>query len=120
MDSVHHTLCPVEALRQYVAASSHRTPILAYLYGLIPTKSLSRIHISKVLCSVIEAADPGKAPKGKDVRAMSFTMAFLQHLSLDKARRGCQWASDHSFVHHYLDHSLEEVPCTTMVGPPLP
>ena len=81
---------------------------------------LSRLHISKVLCSVIETADPGKAPKGHDVRAMSASLAFLRHYSLGRIQQEGQWASDHSFVHHYLDHSQEDVPCVSMAGPPPP
>ena len=113
----HHPLCPVAALREYVSASSHRSHSRLFLWP-DTHKPLSRIHISKELCTIIEEADPGKAPKGKDVRAMSSTLAFLRHFSLDQARRGGQWASAHSFVHHYLEHSLEEVQCSTVAGPP--
>ena len=105
VEGAHHTLCPVEALRRYVEAS-RRVAHLGRLFIWPDTgKPLSRLHISKTLCSIIEAADPGKAPRGKDVRAMSSTMAFLQHFSVDQARRDGQWSSDHSFVYHYLDHS---------------
>ena len=114
----HHPLCPVEALRRYVIASPHQSHNRLFLWPNT-NKPLSRILVSKVLCSIIEAADPGKAPKGKDIRAMSATMSFLRHFSLEQARRSGQWASDHSFVHHYLEHSLQEVPCSTMAGPPL-
>ena len=115
----HHLLCPVEALRRYVEASQQRTHHRLFLW---PTsgKPLSRIQISKMLCSTIEAADPGKAPKGKDIRAMSSTLAFLRHYSVDQSLREGQWASDRSFVHHYLDQSLQAVPCSTMAGPPPP
>ena len=113
-----HPLCPVEALRQYVAASGRVAHTDRLFLWPDTGKPLSRLHISKTLCSIIEAADPGKAPKGKDIRAMSSTMAFLRHYSLDQARRDGQWASDHSFVFHYLDHSLEAIPCTSMAGPP--
>lgn len=114
-----HPLCPVAALWQYVAATHHRAHTRLFIWP-DTSKPLSRLQISKVLCSVIDAADPGKAPKGKDVRAMSATLAFLQHFSVDRARRDGQWASAHSFVHHYLDHSLEAVPCCSMAGPPPP
>ena len=113
----HHPLCPVEALRQYVAASHQRSHTRLFL-SPISGKPLSRLQISKNLCATIEAADPGKAPKGKDIRAMSFTLSFLQHFSLQQSLREGQWASDTSFVHHYLDHSLQSVPCATMAGPP--
>ena len=83
-------------------------------------KPLSRLHISQWLCKTIDAADHGKAPKGKDVRAMSATLAFLRHYSLDRTLQEGQWASDRSFVHHYLDQSLQAVPCTSMAGPPSP
>ena len=113
----HHPLCPVEALRRYVAASPQRTPSRLFLW---PTsnKPLSRLQISRNLCATIEAADPGKAPKGKDIRSMSSKLAFLRHFSLDASLRDGQWASDRSFIHHYLDPSLPDVPCATMAGPP--
>ena len=115
----HHPLCPVEVLRQYVRATSNRTPTRLFVWP-DTLKPLSRLHISKILCGVIETADPGKAPKGHDVRAMSATMAFLRHYSVDRVRQDGQWASDRSFVTHYLDHSLEAVPCVTIAGPPPP
>ena len=115
----HHPLCPVDALRRYVEATGGRAPPRLFIWP-VSRKPLSRLHISQVLCGLIEEADPGKAPKGHQVRAMSATMAFLRHFSLDRVRRHGQWASDRSFVYHYLDHHLEEVPCVNMSGPPLP
>lgn len=114
-----HPLCPVEALRRYVAASPQRTHTRLFLWPSTATP-LTRLHVSKLLCSTIEAADPGKAPRGQDVRAMSATLAFLQHYSLDQTVREGQWASARSFIHHYLDHSLPAVPCASMAGPPPP
>ena len=116
----HHPLCPVAALRRYVRTSRRAAPSGRLFLWPDTGRPLSRLHISKTLCSVIEAADPGKAPRGKDVRAMSSTMAFLRHFSVDKTRREGQWASDYSFVHHYLDHTVETVPCVSMAGPPAP
>lgn len=106
-------------IRQYVAATDGRSHTRLFIWP-DTKKPLSRLQITKVLCSVIDAADPGKAPRGTDVRAMSASMAFLQHYSLDQARRDGQWASTHSFVFHYLDHHLEPVPCANMAGPPRP
>ena len=117
--NTHHPLCPVGVLRQYVRATSTQAPTRLFVWP-DTFKPLSRLHISKILCGVIEKADPGKAPKGHDVRAMSATMAFLRHYSVDRVRQDGQWASDRSFVTHYLDHSLEEVPCVTIAGPPPP
>ena len=114
-----HPLCPVEALRQYVEASPRPSHTRLFLWPA-SGKPLSRLHISQWLCRTIEAADPGKAPKGKDVRAMSATLAFLRHYSLDRTLQEGQWASDRSFVRHYLDQSLQAVPCTSMAGPPSP
>ena len=115
----HHPLCPVAALRRYVDATAGRTPPRLFVWP-DSRKPLSRLHISKVLCSVIETADPGKAPKGHDVRAMSATLAFLRHYSLGRIQQEGQWASARSYVHHYLDHSQEDVPCVSMAGPPPP
>ena len=115
----HHPLCPVESLRRYVESTSGPQHTRLFIWP-DTHKPLSRIHISKVLCGVIEEADPGHAPKGHEVRAMSATMAFLRHFSLDQIREHGQWASDRSFVAHYLDHTLKEVPCTSMAGPPSP
>ena len=59
-------LCPVGALKGYVRATSHRSPSRLFVWpdSLVP---LSRRHISKLLCAVIEEADPGSAPEGHDV-----------------------------------------------------
>ncbi|XP_045133532.1 transcription termination factor 2-like isoform X2 [Portunus trituberculatus] len=59
----HHPLCPVESLQQYVGSTSGSQHARLFIWPDIH-KPLSRIHISKVLCGVIEEADPGHAPKG--------------------------------------------------------
>ena len=101
--NTHHPLCLVEGLRKYVRATSNRAPTRLFVWP-----------------DTLKQADPGKAPKGHDVRSVSATMAFLRHYSVDRVRQDGQWASDRSFVTHYLDHSLEEVPCVTIAGPPPP
>ncbi|MPC80331.1 hypothetical protein E2C01_074909 [Portunus trituberculatus] len=78
----HHPFCPVESLRRYVGSTSDPQHTRLFIWP-DTHKPLSRIHISKVLCGVTEEADPGHAPKGHEVRAMSATMAFLRHFSLD-------------------------------------
>ena len=115
----HHALCPVQALRSYVAATPGRGRVRLFIWP-DSGRPLTRLHISKLLCGVIEEADPGKAPRGHDVRAMSSTLAFLRHHSLDRVMEQGQWSSDHSFVSRYLLHSLGSVPCSTMAGPPSP
>ena len=117
--SDYHPLCPVGALKDYVRATSRRSPSRLFVWpdSFLP---LSRRHISKLLCAVFEEADPGSAPKGHDVRAMSASLAFLRHYSLDRMVQDGQWASDRSFVDHYLLHAQEGVPCSNMAGPPSP
>ena len=115
----HHLLCPVGALREYVRATSRRAPSRLFVWP-DTLRPLSRLHISRVLCGVIEEADPGKAPRGHDVRAMSASLSFLRHYSVDRVVQEGQWSSDRSFVAHYLDHYYGDVRCTSMAGPPSP
>ena len=119
LEDAHHPLCPVGALRDYVRATSRRAPPRLFVWPdtLLP---FSRIHISRLLCGVIEEADPGKAPRGHDVRALSASLSFLRHYSVDKVVQEGQWSSDRSFVTHYLDHYTGDVRCASMAGPPSP
>ena len=115
----HHPLCPVGALREYVRATSRRAPSRLFVWpGALTT--LSRLHISRVLCGVINEADPDKAPRGHDVRALSASLSFLRHYSEDKVVREGQWSSDRSYVDHYLDLYDSDVRCASMAGPPSP
>ena len=119
VSGAHHPLCPVGALREYVRTTSRRAPSRLFVWPETLTP-LSRMHISSVLCGVIEEADPGKAPKGRDVHAMSASLSFLRHYSVDRVVQEGQWSSDRSFVDHYLDHYVSAVRCASMAGPPSP
>ena len=118
VDGRPHDLCPVLALRRYLGALPEPQGRL-FLWP-DTRQPLTRVRISRMLCEVIEEADPGCAPRGHDVRSLSATLSFLRHCSLERLRVDGQWGSDYSFVHHYLDHSLRDVPCVTMSGPPSP
>ena len=85
----HYALCPVEAVRRYLAVTEDRTPKHLFVWPNT-LKPLSCLQVSRVLCGVIEAADPDKAPKGHDLRAMSVTLAYLCHYSLDRIQQ--EWA----------------------------
>ena len=116
---VSHALCPVAALRRYIDITSNSNQDQLFVY---PTtdRPLTRLAISHILCELIELADPGSAPRGHDVRAMSATLSFLQHFSLERLRQEGQWASHDTFIRHYLRHEVDRVPCVTMSGLPPP
>ena len=113
----HHPLCPVAALRAYLL-STRRASLDSLFVWPDSLRPCSRVHISRVLCETIEAADPGRCPRGQEVRRFAGSLLYLRTYSLDAVRRGGQWRSHVSFVNRYLIPAAEDAPCVAMASLP--
>ena len=117
VDGHPHDLCPVAALEQYIEATRDTQESRLFLSSTTGSP-LSRRQLSTLLCRIIQTADPGHGPVAQDIRRLSSTLAFLRQYSVDMVRRDGQWSSSYSFVHHYLQMGLRDVPCVAMSGAP--
>ena len=115
-DCFHNKLCPVSALKQYmlkVPASKNQK-----LWVFPRTKQACKpSNIAKMICLVIEEADPQKAPKAHDVRGMASSIAFKRSMCMDSVQAEGQWSSCHTFVTRYLrylDIMERDIPCIAM------
>ena len=77
-------------------------------------RPLTSRGIADRLRGVIEAADPGHAPRAHDVRGVAASLAFLRTHSLDKVREGGQWSTASCFVARYLFQSVSDSPCVAL------
>lgn len=112
-----HALCPVSALRRYLLATARSRSSHLFVWPAT-LQPCSRVHIARVLCDTVEAADPGKCPRGHDVRRCASTLHFLRSHSLEATRKAGQWSSVLTFVRRYLDVRLLDVPCVAMSSLP--
>ena len=114
-----HPLCPVEALRTYVASTgSFSRPEL----WLDPTsgKPLTTASLSRRLVSLISLADPQAKPKAHQVRKYASSLAFVRSFDVEKVRRAGQWSSANLFIQRYLLPHLEDTRCVAMFSAPPP
>ena len=107
-----HTLCPVRALREYmneVAGDEENLWIWPRTQ-----QAISTAQIAKLICQVIEEADPGKAPTAHDVRGCASSLAFGRSLDPYQVQLAGQWASCSTFVNRYLFPEVTESHCVAM------
>ena len=79
----------------------------------------SALHLAKVICRVIEAADPGKSPTAHQVRGVSASIAYMRSFSIERVQEEGQWASSNSFINRYLALDIQDVPCVAMGASPI-
>ena len=93
-------LCPVKCIRQYLKISKDtRGPLFR---NSKTERPLNRASISKLICSLIEEADPGKLPQAHDVRRVSTSIAWTRGIPLEEIARRAFWKSSSTFINRYL------------------
>ena len=112
VEGEHHTLCPVGAIRQYISKTQTNSDRL----WVWPDTGFqcSAHHLAKVICRVIEAADPGKSPTAHQVRGVSASVAYMRSFQVPLVQASGQWASCNSFINRYLALDVQDVPCVAM------
>ena len=58
---------------------------------------------------MIDKADPGTLPKGRDTRKMAASLMFLHDHSLKRASEVGPWSSTNSFARRYLSPNVTDV-----------
>ena len=96
-------ICPVTSIETRIRRMN-------ILEGSLFINSVSRCKlkpptISKVLCTVINEADPGKFPKGHDVRRVATSLAWTRGLRMEEITRRAFWSSSSVFINCYLSHT---------------
>ena len=111
----HHSLCPVNALKKYIKASgdlrSDGSPL--WIHNLNQPR-LGPEKLSKLICEIVEKADPGKSPKGHDVRKYATTLAYMQSGNTQTVTQMGQWSSSFCLKYHYFIQSLKSTNCVAM------
>ena len=93
-------LCPVKTLAKYVKGTKTTTGQL-----FLNSKTGKPIHKStvvKLICDVIEEADPGKLPQVHDVRRVTTSLAWTRGLEPSEIARRAFWRSSNIFIERYL------------------
>ena len=115
-----HPLCPVRAFKEYV----ERTEGVSEDHLFYNSKSRNPLpprSLARLLCRVIENADPGQAPHAHSIRGLAASLAFLRTHSVEQVQGLGGWASATSFRTRYLYHSVSPVSCVAMgTAQPLP
>ena len=114
-----HPLCPVRAFQDYVGRTEGVSEDHLF-YNSTSRNPLTPRSVARLLCRVIENADPGHAPHAHSIRGLAASLAFLRTHSIERVQDLGGWASAESFRTRYLYHSVSPVPCVAMgTAPPL-
>ena len=97
------SLCPVKNLALYLRLTDNvdRGPLF------INSKTDSPIHkstVSRLICQVIEEADPGKFPKVHDTRRVGTSIAWTRGLEPSEITKRTFWRSSNIFIDRYLSY----------------
>ena len=94
------SICPVLALENYLRLSSHpRGQLFCHTRTNSPLKASS---ISRLLCGIIEEAQPGCFPKGHDLRKVATSLAWVRGLETSEITQRAFWKSSSTFIERYL------------------
>lgn len=114
-----HPLCPVRAFKDYVERTEGVSEDHLF-YNSKTRNPLTSRSLARLLCRIIEEADPGHAPHAHNIRGLAASLAFLRTHSVERVQDLGGWASATSFRTRYLYHSVTPVPCVAMgTAPPL-
>ncbi|MPC35659.1 hypothetical protein E2C01_029087 [Portunus trituberculatus] len=110
-----HPLCPIFAFKDYVecteGVSEDHLSYKSWTRNPLLPRSLGRL-----LCWVIESADPGQAPHSDIIRGLSTSLVFLRTHSVEWVPYLGGWAS---FRKRYLYYSVASASCIAMwTAPP--
>ena len=93
-------LCPVKNLFSYLSLSRiTKGPLFRNSNS---GKPLLKSSVSKLLCEVIEEADPGKFPKAHDLRRVATSLAWTRGLDPSEIAQRAFWRSSSIFIDRYL------------------
>ena len=116
-------LCPVRALRIYLARTSSFSPLprCLFLSPRRPSHALSKNAISFFLCEVIHGSGAGK-PEVSSVRAhvvmgISTSTGFHQNWSVASVLESATWRSSSVFASFYLRDLQHEFEGICSLGP---
>jgi integrase len=104
-------LCPVVCIRELL----RRPPGPGdRLFSNALGGALAAPAISRLLCEVIEKADPGSFPKGHDIRKVATSLAWTRGLSPQAIADRAFWRSSSVFVDRYLHERLPIRDCVAL------
>ena len=94
-------LCPVKALEVYLQREGRSRGAL-----FVNSNSKAQLlpaTVSHTLCGLIEEGDPGKVPRGHDVRKAATSIAWTRGLKSQDIISRAFWASSSTFIRRYLE-----------------
>ena len=80
-----HPLCPVRAFKDYVERTEG-VPADHLFYNSKSRTPLLPRSLARLLCRVIEKADPGNAPRAHGIRDLAASLAFLRTHSVERVQ----------------------------------
>ena len=98
--NVNKQLCPVETIKKYIKrVGKKKGPLFVNSRTKGP---LNPSSLSKLMCMVIDEADPGKIPRGHDVRRAAASLAWSRGLPMSEITRRAFWVSSNTFINRYM------------------
>ena len=95
-------ICPVKALLAWMKRAGRTNGPL--FINTVSKRRLKAFFISKVMCGLINEAEPGKCSQGQDVRWTASSLAWTRGLSMSEIVERGFWSSSSTFIERYLSH----------------
>lgn len=93
----------------------------AVLFGCVDTHQGYKVYgsLARLLCRMIERADPGHAPHTHTIRSLAASLGFFRTHCVEWVQDLGDWASAGVFRTRYIYHSVSIVQCVSMGMAPL-
>ena len=116
-DGSFNPLCPVYAVKQYLAATTLFKS--ANLFYNPRTKTpCSRARISQLIRRLVKISQPGVYSRAHDLRAYSCAHAFYGLMTVSRIQSFGGWRSHRTFIQHYLPVHYKSLTRCVALGAP--
>ena len=113
----HHALCPVDALRKFLAASRGLN-ISSLFFNPRTLMPCTKAKISYLIRRVVKLSQPGVYARAHDLRKYATVQAFFDNMYLSDIRSSGFWRSNFTIASRYLPLNLQAAqPCVALGRP---
>ena len=116
-DESYDALCPVNAVRQYLAATADYRPDSLF-FNPRTRHPCTRARISQLIRRLVKISQPDIYCRAHDLRSYACAHAFYGLMSVPRIRSFGLWRTNHTFIRHYLPVRYRSMIRCVVLGSP--